>query len=220
VKRNLILFVLAAFGVALYFTRSHFPYDDRQVTSGTVTNTFSDTPSVRWRSDIVPLSRFTERVTKKPFGRYITPDNSPVQPERFRGYHTGTDFETFENEADSDVSIFAILDGKVLERRMATGYGGVVVTSGFVDGERVTVVYGHVRLSSVRVRIGDSVFAGDTLAVLGKGYSAETDGERKHLHLSIHRGAGVNIRGYVPSQAGLNNWIDPMLLLQAGSGHK
>jgi hypothetical protein len=160
-----------------------------------------------------PIARFTERVTKKPFGRHITPHDSPIQPEKFSGYHTGTDFEIFENEGDSDVPVFSITDGVIMERRMATGYGGVVVTSGVIEGKPVTVVYGHVRLLSVRTQIGDSVHAGDTLAVLGKGYSTETDGERKHLHLSIHRGTIVNIRGYVHSQAELENWIDPMGVL-------
>ena len=33
------------------------------------------------------------RITKKPFGIFITTQNSPVQPERFSGYHTGVDVE-------------------------------------------------------------------------------------------------------------------------------
>lgn len=45
-----------------------------------------------------PLMGPEERITKKPFGVFVTPQNSPVNPERFRGYHTGTDFEVFENE--------------------------------------------------------------------------------------------------------------------------
>jgi hypothetical protein len=36
---------------------------------------------------------FVQRVTKKPFGLYVDPDNSPVQPEMFTGYHTGADAE-------------------------------------------------------------------------------------------------------------------------------
>lgn len=181
--------------------------------SGRVTDALSDTPSVHQRSDLIPLSRFTERVTKKPFGKYITPHDSPVQPEKFSGYHTGTDFEIIENETDSDVPVRAITNGAVMEKRTASGYGGVVVTSGVIDGQAVTIVYGHVRLSSVSAHIGDSIRTGDTLAVLGTGYSTETDGERKHLHLSIHLGPVVNIRGYVKSQADLKNWIDPMKVL-------
>ncbi|MGE5392302.1 MAG: hypothetical protein ACM3NH_00970 [Candidatus Saccharibacteria bacterium] len=39
-----------------------------------------------------PLADWQERVTKKPFGIFVSPGHSPVDPERFRGYHTGTDF--------------------------------------------------------------------------------------------------------------------------------
>lgn len=35
------------------------------------------------------------------------------------------------------------------------------------------------------------------MANLGNGYSSDTDGERKHLHLGIHLGEVVDIRGYV-----------------------
>lgn len=41
----------------------------------------------------IPLTDAAARITKKPFGIFITPQNSPVQPERFSGFHTGTDFE-------------------------------------------------------------------------------------------------------------------------------
>jgi hypothetical protein len=37
---------------------------------------------------VAPLDRASGRVTKKPFGIFVTPQNSPVQPERFRGFHT------------------------------------------------------------------------------------------------------------------------------------
>src|SRR5438105_4096773 len=45
-----------------------------------------------------PIGNSLSRVTKKPFGIYITPQNSPVQPEKFKGYHTGVDFETTADE--------------------------------------------------------------------------------------------------------------------------
>lgn len=220
-KKYGVLNILTVIAIVLYFTFMR-PADADPVPAATHSDTvLTISESVLLKQPFAqPIARFTERVIKKPFGIHITPHHSPVQPEKFSGYHAGTDFEIFENETDTDVPIFSITDGVIMEQRMATGYGGVVVTSGVIEGKPVTVVYGHVRLSSVRAHIGDSVCAGDMLAVLGKGYSAETDGERKHLHLSIHRGADVNIRGYVPSQAELNNWIDPMWLLQAGSDHK
>lgn len=156
-----------------------------------------------------PLDRASERVTKKPFGIFITPARSPVQPERFSGYHTGTDYEVFPNENDSDVVVRAICGGVVIEKRRAGGYGGVIVTSGILGNQPVTVVYGHLKLASVSLQKGDSVQSGGRIGVLGEAYSGETDGERKHLHVSIHRGTTVNIRGYVNSKSDLEGWIDP-----------
>src|SRR4030067_1140465 len=45
-----------------------------------------------------PINRADERVTKKPFGIFITPQNSPIQPEKFSGFHTGADFENFHKK--------------------------------------------------------------------------------------------------------------------------
>jgi len=60
-----------------------------------------------------PISNTKSRVTKKPFGIYITPQTSPVQPEKFTGYHTGTDFETTSQEADAVVPVYAACTGKM-----------------------------------------------------------------------------------------------------------
>lgn len=157
---------------------------------------------------VPPTSRAKERITKKPFGIYITPKTSPVQPEKFSGYHTGTDFEAFPEEANTDVPVMAICEGKLLQKRTATGYGGLVVQACDVDGESITVVYGHVRLSSVTAKVGDVLKRGGQIAMLGKGYSSETSGERKHLHLGIHKGTSVVILGYVKNQSALSSWLD------------
>ncbi|NTW46481.1 MAG: M23 family metallopeptidase [Candidatus Moranbacteria bacterium] len=172
-------------------------------------------PTVRMDSAgfVAPLVRAGERVTKKPFGIYVTPKTSPVRPERFTGYHTGADFEIFPEEADTDVAVSAVCDGKLLDKRYASGYGGVVVESCEYDGAPITVVYGHLRLSSVPVSVGKVFRAGDFLGNLGTGYSSETDGERKHLHLGIHRGVAENVRGYVAAQAELSEWVDPCILV-------
>ena len=159
-----------------------------------------------------PISRPQERVTKKPFGIYITPKTSPVQPEKFQGYHTGTDFETFPEEADTDVPILAICTGKLLQKRTATGYGGLLVQACNLDGQAVTVVYGHIKLSSVSAKVGDELKRAEQIAVLGKGYSSETSGERKHLHLGIHNGTSIVILGYVQSQSALSAWKDALKL--------
>ncbi len=155
-----------------------------------------------------PVDRASERVSKKPFGIYITPATSPVQPEKFSGYHTGVDFEAFAEEQDSDVIVKAVCDGKLLVKRTATGYGGVAVQSCTLNDQPVTIVYGHVRLSSISHQVGDTLTAGEQLAVLGSGFSNETDGERKHLHLGIHKGSAVNITGYVAAKSSLVNWLN------------
>jgi murein DD-endopeptidase MepM/ murein hydrolase activator NlpD len=168
----------------------------------------------RIRSTVDPIPDALSRITKKPFGIYITPKTSPVQPERFQGYHTGADLETFPSEQSVDVPVNALCDGKLLSARTASGYGGVAVESCTLEGQTVTVIYGHLRLSSVKPKIGDQLKAGDFLAVLGTGFSSETDGERKHLHLGIHKGTGINILGYVQSQGALGGWLDPAKFLQ------
>lgn len=157
---------------------------------------------------VPPIDNWESRVTKKPFGIYITPDNSPVSPERFAGYHTGTDFETLPDEQGKGVLIYAICNGPLVAKRTASGYGGIAVQQCVFQGETVSVVYGHVRLSSVTINVNETLRAGDTLGVLGKGYSSETDGERKHLHLGIYKGEGISILGYVQNSEELGGWID------------
>jgi peptidase M23-like protein len=167
-------------------------------------------PDVAAKQLSVPMDRAKERVSKKPFGIYITPKTSPVQPEKFSGYHTGVDFETFAEEQSTDVPVKVVCAGKLLAKRTATGYGGVLVQSCSLDGQPVTIVYGHMRLSSVGHNVGDDIAVGETLGVLGTGYSAETSEERKHLHLGVHKGAAVNITGYVSSQAALGDWLNAL----------
>ncbi len=162
----------------------------------------------------LPLSDALSRVTKKSFGLYVTPQHSPVSPERFKGYHVGTDFETTADEKDAVVSVQAICDGALAMKKRATGYGGVAVQRCKINGGEVTVIYGHLKLTSVTASVGHVFRAGDALGVLGKGFSTETDGERKHLHLGIHRGKAISILGYVQSKAALSAWIDPMSVLR------
>lgn len=158
---------------------------------------------------VAPLDRVSGRVTKKPFGIYIDQATSPVQPERFGGYHTGTDFEVFPDEAKTEVTVRAMCDGTIQDKRTASGYGGLLTTSCTLGGETVTVVYGHLKLSSIEKEIGEKVVAGENIGILGEGGSRETDGERKHLHLGIHKGSAVNILGYTLQQKNLSEWLDP-----------
>ncbi|EKE18923.1 MAG: peptidase [uncultured bacterium] len=161
-----------------------------------------------------PLDEPLSRITKKPFGVYVSPESSPVSPEKFKGYHTGADLEVRSEELDVDVPVKVLCDGQLLSTRTATGYGGMAVQSCNLDGQDVTVIYGHIRLSSLNAKVGDRLEAGQYLANLGNAYSEETDDERKHLHLGIYRGNDINILGYVQSQDELSSWIDPIKFLK------
>ncbi len=158
-----------------------------------------------------PVAEFAARITKKSFGTYITPSSSPVQPEKFTGYHTGVDVEY--TDVTTDVPVLAIADGTVIASRTASGYGGVVAIQHTINGQSLIGVYGHVDPKSMATN-GARVTAGQQVAVLGDDKSTETDGERKHLHLSVVKGTTLNIKGYVQTQAELAAWIDPVSLYQ------
>lgn len=156
----------------------------------------------------MPLTNALVRITTKTFGIYVAPQNSPIQPEKFIGYHAGTDFEIFPDEADKDVSVFAICTGKIVLKRLAQGYGGVLVQACTLDDQAVTVAYGHLKLTSIAPNIGDTLAEGENFAVLGKAYSDDTNGERKHLHLGIKKGTLIDLHGYVQNKTELSGWLD------------
>ncbi len=191
----LALVILIFIGLAWYFAKPQLP----------IPQTPQKPSPIPEEQFVAPMDGALTRITKKPFGIYITPKNSPVQPERFTGYHAGVDFETTAEEQEQDVQVYAICTGPLLLARVATGYGGVAVQG--CSAQNVTVVYGHVKLASIP-NVGTMLKAGDTVGLLGKAYSSETSGERKHLHLGIHRGSAVNLRGYVRTKEELSAWMD------------
>jgi len=162
---------------------------------------------------VPPLERALERITQKSFGLKVAPDSSPIEGERFSGYHTGLDFETFEEERNREVLVFAICGGPLRQKSLAAGYGGVVVQECLLRDQPIIVVYGHLKLASVVASVGDYLAPSELIGVLGKGSSEETDGERKHLHLGILKGMKIDVAGYVGAVAELSHWLDPALLL-------
>lgn len=168
------------------------------------TSTPTPTPSKVFNE---PVADFRARVTKKPFGIYITPQNSPVEPERFTGYHTGADAEY--QDVSADVPVYAIADGVVVLSQTTSGYGGVLMIEIDLDGSKHTVLYGHIRPSTLP-KVGQNVTRGQQIGLLGTGYGLETDNERKHLHFAILSGNRLDIKGYVQSQSQLSDWYDPL----------
>lgn len=153
-----------------------------------------------------PIENFESLINFKPFGVYITPQSSPVQPERFTGYHTGIDIEV---DTETETPVYAIADGKVELARTVNGYGGVMILSHEIDGETYSVLYGHLDPASFSE---GEVKKGQQIAVLGEAYSQETDGERKHLHFSIKPGLDLDLKGYVQNESALSGWVDPISL--------
>jgi hypothetical protein len=198
----IIILVLMA-GV-IYFSKNNSSQNTSQPQNQT-SNTVNEKPAPLL---LPPIGSALERVTKKPFGIKISPNNSPVSPERFTGYHTGVDFEILPGEENIDVPIFVICTGPLLIKRWTNGYGGMVVQKCQLENQDITVVYGHLKIASVIIKINDTITAGEQIGILGKGYSTETDGERKHLHLGIHKGATPNTSGYIANSADLVNWIN------------
>lgn len=158
---------------------------------------------------VEPIAQFIQRITKKPFGIYIDPATSPVQPERFSGYHNAVDVEY--QDVVEDVPVYAIADGTIVRSDWVSGYGGVFILEFDMDGVKHTALYGHIRLSSLP-SIGNTFSQGQQIAVLGTGNSTETDGERRHLHFGILSDNRIDMRGYVQTEDELSGWINPVSL--------
>ncbi len=167
----------------------------------------------------LPIDGFFERQTVKTFGTLVTPEFLAARPSDFRldngypkfyGYHAAADVEyTAPNEQTQAAAVRAVVDGEVAFVGTVTGYGGVVVLR-HTQPEPVTSLYGHIKPGSVSVQVSDRVAAGQQIAVLGDGFSAETAGERKHLHFGVHRGPNVALAGHEPSEAALRAvWENP-----------
>lgn len=170
------------------------------------------TESQTTRAAVVePTQGFLDRITKKPFGIKIAPSTSPVQPERFSGYHTGADAE-YEDTA-GEVEVRAIADGTVELAQTADGYGGVVVIAHELDGTTYRTVYGHLDPANLP-EVSAELKQNDPIGRLGDGASTETDGERKHLHLALYKGSEPNLKGYVDTETELKDWLDPVSLFR------
>lgn len=204
----LLLIIIVILGSAYLISRNSFTLNNSP--QDIPTSVSSPQISLAPSSDLAaPTTKFKERITKKPFGIYITPEDSPIQPERFTGYHTGVDVE-YEDVA-ADVPIYAVSDGTVVLSRTASGYGGVIIIEIKVSGNQHTVLYGHIRPSSLP-SIGQKVLKGEQMGVLGTAFSAETGGERKHLHFAVLSDSRIDLKGYVQNKSELSGWIDPVTL--------
>lgn len=165
-----------------------------------------------------PVEDYNERLTVKKFGQNIDANfyrgKEAFFPTKFFGLHAADDLEIFLGEEDEDVPVYAVAGGTVSFMGSVIGYGGVILIS--IGGENLTVLYGHIGLRDTEVKTGATVKPGQLIAYLGKGFSSETSGERKHLHFALQKSKNQYFRGHEPSQASLNkNWINPQNFLRS-----
>lgn len=163
----------------------------------------------------LPLPDAEDRPTPLSFGLYVTPDpdQNPIDPpERFIGYHAAVDFEVTEEEKTKDVPVFAICKGPVAYSGYAEGYGGLVIQRCKAAGEPVTIIYGHLVVQGLPEE-GTTLSKDQEFAKLGAPYSYDSGYNRKHLHLGIHKGKNLDMRGYVQNQEELKDFADPSTIL-------
>ncbi len=169
-----------------------------------------------------PIDKFQQRATANFFGTYYPvgghdhPDLKVCPTAKYySGYHTGMDLETFSTELNTSVPVFAIADGIVRQAGPVTGYGTLVVIGFSLKGDDYTTYYGHINGSTVTVKAGDAVTQGEKIAELGPACSSANGDVRKHLHFGLHKGAGIDVRGYVPDKTTLDNWVDSATFFSA-----
>lgn len=112
-------------------------------------------------------------------------------------WHKGQDFG-----APLGTPMYAAADGTVAAAGEASGFGQWVVIDHQIDGEKYSTVYGHMVPSSIKVKKGDKVSAGDEIAGVGQeGYSTGP-----HLHFEVWKG------GRLPTGSGQHtnpmDWIE------------
>lgn len=168
-------------------------------------------------AELVTESLVTLPITVTEFNPWYKEFGTWVDDGRFLGYHAGDDIEMNVQDMETrglvEVPIFAIADGTVQFVDWVNGYGGVMIIVHEIDGEVISSLYGHVDKDSATVKAGDKVKKGEQIAVLGEGFTEETDGRRMHLHFALWQRDEVKFPGYVDTVEELSGWLDPMKFL-------
>lgn len=100
-----------------------------------------------------------------------------------RPNHNGFDMLT-----DQGTPIVAVTDGVVrISQESYGGYGVAVVVDSVIDGQRVSMTYGHMTYGTRVVAPGDTVKAGQLLGLVGSTGRSTAN----HLHLEIEVGGSL-----------------------------
>ncbi len=162
-----------------------------------------------------PIDQALNRATPLSFGMHVSPnpEENPIKPpERFSGYHVGLDFEISTEELEKEVPVYAICTGTVVYSGFAEGYGGLLVQRCRIGRDDVTVLYGHLSSASLPEE-SQEMHSSENIGILADARSHDSGENRKHLHLGIHRGKTLDMRGYVQSENEITEFIDPRSVL-------
>ncbi|MEZ2123003.1 peptidoglycan DD-metalloendopeptidase family protein [Corynebacterium sp. CCM 9203] len=136
--------------------------------------------------------------TAVPPGSYSKPEVMPPgvvtsgYGPRGGGFHYGLDIST----AGPEIPIYAFADGVVTNAGPASGFGQwIVISHQAEDGSRFDTVYGHMYPAGVLVSVGDTVYAGQQIAVQGS--NGQSSGP--HLHFEVHPGGWSQHSGVDPA---------------------
>jgi len=199
-----IVYIIVSLLLVFLIYDNFFSQHSRQTPSVTI-NSPTPTPTQPSNKIVEPVAEFKTRITKKFYGTYITPQNSPIKPEKFTGFHTAVDVEY--EDIKGDVPVYSIDDGQVIYSGQVNGYGGFIA----IQYPQYIGIYGHLQPKSLLPN-KSVIKKGNVIGILGQAYSAETDGERKHLHFAILKSVKLDFRGYVQTESELSLWIDPLTL--------
>lgn len=210
---NKLLFVIGIVVIILIQIVTYF----FPVISGKTTIASPSQPGDNKSNNYFPLTDYFSRISVKKFGQLVkSSDQFPVTCGRpFSGFHNADDLEVTDTELNSSTPVHAVAKGKILQANRVAGYGGLLVQSAVLNSDPYTIYYGHLDPDSFTKKVGNTVSAGEVIGNLGQGCSDQTDGERKHLHFAVRMGAGVDVRGYVPSVNILSYWVNPGELLKS-----
>lgn len=178
-------------------------------TENNTTNTIIQNDSNKILKEVFePINKSIDRINKKPFWIKISKNNSPIENERFEWYHTWVDFEIFKWEENIDIKIYSICNWKIIYKNYVNWYWWVIIQSCIIDSNEVTILYWHLNIDSITLKIWDNMNKKSYIWILWKWKSKETDYERKHLHLWIHKWKEIVLLWYTQNKNDLNNWID------------
>ncbi len=206
-KKNIFLLLLVVITIVF------FSQKNPQTKSNGVVKTKDTENTSNW---FYPMKNYSSRIKYKGFGTYVDEnfyEKAPkIFPTHFYGFHAAVDLEATAAEEKSNVPVYVVTTGKILYVGEVQGYGGVVLQQ--IDNDHIAL-YGHIKLSSLSLNVGDTAAAGQRICYLGNAYSAETGGERKHLHFGIHKGTDLYFLGHEQTRKELNaQWENPTKFLE------